>query len=111
MQKSLIYIYIFIFFLFPGFKEGPLSVPSFFFMNNIWQDAGIRTRVAATAAMGMLPMIGFPIIYFFLNFRQKKKLDYTSWYSNYAYRLPYNSKNVLNKGVIFSLGILTNKEN
>ena len=31
-------------------KEGPLSVPGFYFMYNIWQDAGIRTRVAATAA-------------------------------------------------------------
>ena len=31
-------------------KEGPLSVPSFTFIYNIWQDARIRTRVAATAA-------------------------------------------------------------
>ena len=34
----------------PRVKEGPLSVPSFYFMYNIRQDAGIRTRVAATAA-------------------------------------------------------------
>ena len=53
---------------------------------------------------------GFPIISFFLNFLQKI-LDYTAWYSDYAYRYPYKGKNVLNKGVIFSLGILTNKEN
>ena len=31
-------------------NEGPLSVPGFYFMYNFWQDAGIRTRVAATAA-------------------------------------------------------------
>ena len=31
-------------------KEGPLSVPGFYFMYNIWQDAGIRTRDSATAA-------------------------------------------------------------
>ena len=29
--------------------EGPLSVPGFYFVYNIWQDAGYRTRVAATA--------------------------------------------------------------
>ena len=34
----------------PKVKQGPLSVPGFYFMFNIWQDAGIRTRVAATAA-------------------------------------------------------------
>ena len=33
-----------------GVKESPLSVPSFYFMYNIWQDAGIQTRVAAFAA-------------------------------------------------------------
>ena len=30
--------------------EGPLSAPRFYFMHNIWQDAGNRTRVAFTAA-------------------------------------------------------------
>ena len=34
----------------PSVKEGPLSVPGFTFMYNIWKDAGIRTQVAATAA-------------------------------------------------------------
>ena len=34
----------------PRVKEGPISVPSFYFMYSIWQDAGIRTLVAATAA-------------------------------------------------------------
>ena len=40
----------------PRVKEGPLSVQSFYFYYDdlyrysIWQDAGIRTRVAATAA-------------------------------------------------------------
>ena len=34
----------------PRVKEGPISVPSFYFMYSIWQDAGIRTRVVATAA-------------------------------------------------------------
>ena len=34
----------------PRVMEGPLSSPSFYFMYSIWQDAGIRTRVAATAA-------------------------------------------------------------
>ena len=34
----------------PRVKEGPLSIPDFYFMYNIWQDAGIRTRVAANAA-------------------------------------------------------------
>ena len=33
----------------PRIKEGLLSVPSFHFMYNIWQDAGIRIRVALTA--------------------------------------------------------------
>ena len=31
-------------------KEGPLSVPGLYFMYNVWQDAGIRTQVATTAA-------------------------------------------------------------
>ena len=35
--------------LVPRVKEGPLSVLCFYYMYNIWQDAGIRTRVAATA--------------------------------------------------------------
>ena len=34
----------------PRIKEGSLSVPGFYFLFNIWQDAAIRTRVAATAA-------------------------------------------------------------
>ena len=34
----------------PRIKEGPLFVPSLNFIYSIWQDAGIRTRVAATAA-------------------------------------------------------------
>ena len=34
----------------PRVKEGPLSVPSFYFMYSIWQDVGIRTGVATTAA-------------------------------------------------------------
>ena len=33
----------------PRIKEGPLFVPSLNFIYSIWQDAGIRTRVAATA--------------------------------------------------------------
>ena len=31
-------------------KEGPLSPRVFYFMYNVWQDAGKRTRVAATIA-------------------------------------------------------------
>ena len=31
-------------------SQGPALRPGFYFMYNIWQDAGIRTRIAATAA-------------------------------------------------------------
>ena len=34
----------------PRVKKGPLSVLGFYSMYNIWQDAGIRTRLAETAA-------------------------------------------------------------
>ena len=35
--------------MFPGLG-GSALLPGFYFMYNIWQDAGIQTRVAATAA-------------------------------------------------------------
>ena len=41
---------------FSFFPRVPYSVSGFYFMYNIRQDAGIRTRVAATAAM-VLPVI------------------------------------------------------
>ena len=34
----------------PKVKEGPLSPRDFYFVYNIWQNAGNRTRIAATAA-------------------------------------------------------------
>ena len=34
-------------------KQGPLSVPGFYFMYNIWQDAGIRT---------LLSIVGLPCL-------------------------------------------------
>ena len=42
----------------PRVTEGPISVPSFHFMYStyFWQDAGVRTRVAETAARCAIPM-------------------------------------------------------
>ena len=45
-ESSLYFVFHFLTLFVPRVKEGPLSVPSFYFMYSIWQDTGIRTRVA-----------------------------------------------------------------
>ena len=47
----------------PKVQEDPLSVPGFYFMYIIWQDARIRTRAAVTADRGVLPSYTHPLIH------------------------------------------------